>query len=255
MERPNDGAILQTTDASLGIFARIKDRGGATLGQLVAETRRAKSSVYAHLQTLRANDLVTKEGETYHVGLRTLGYAEQARTRKPEYDLARAAVDDLVERVGDESGFAVEENGRAILLYNAANVGGATFRIGEDGPMHATASGQAMLAAYPDDRVAEILDYRGLSSPSERAITDRDALFDELEAIRSRGYSVVDQEFVEGMRSVGTAVRYPDGRVFGALHVSAPAYRESKDQFRDAVADVLLSAGEALESEIARATQ
>jgi len=98
MEGNPDAPVLRTTDTSLSILALVEDREGATLPELVDATGNAKSSVYAHLRTLRRHDLLTKEGETYHVGLRTLGYAEQARSRKPEYELAGRAVDDLVGR-------------------------------------------------------------------------------------------------------------------------------------------------------------
>jgi DNA-binding IclR family transcriptional regulator len=247
MDRATDPNVLQTTDTSLSILASIKSKGGATLAELVEETGQARSSAYSHLQTLREHDLVTKEGETYHVGLPLLGYGEHAKCRKPEYDLARSAVDDLVERVGDEAGFAVPENGRAVLLYNAANVSDATFQVGEVGPMHATASGKAMLAAYSDAEVESVLAKHGLSSEDERGIGDPDALWEELERTRHRGYSVVDEEYVGGMRSMGVAVPYPDGRVFGALHVSAPAYRGTLEEFRSSVEAVMLPAAEALE--------
>jgi DNA-binding IclR family transcriptional regulator len=248
METDPDAAVLRTTDTSLSILARIESERGTTLAELVDATGNARSSVYAHLQTLRKHGLVAKEGETYHVGLRLLGYGEHARTRKPEYDLARTAVDDLVERVGDESGFAVAENGRAVLLYNAANVSDATFRVGETGPMHATAAGRAMLATYPEDRVEAALTARGRPRPD-----DVETLRAELERTRRRGYAVVDQEYVEGMRSVGAAATYPDGRVFGALHASAPAYRDTLREFRESVADAVRSAAADLERSLAEA--
>lgn len=251
MNRDADGATRRTTDISLSMFNRIMDGNGATMAQLVEETGNAKSSVYNHLQTLRDHGLVAKEGETYHVGVRTLAYAERARTRKPEYAVVRDAVDDLVDQAGDEAGFAVEENDRAVLLYNAANVGDSTFRPGEIGPMHATAAGKAMLATFDDERIVEIIDAHGRSAPTEHTITDRDELLEEIASIREQGYSIVDQEFVEGMRSIGVAVCYPDGRLLGALHISAPAYRESLAVFRDGVADTITAAAADLERAIA----
>jgi len=251
MDRNPDGATRRTTDISLSVFDLIMDNNGATMAQLVEETGKAKSSVYNHLQTLRKHGLIAKEGETYHVGVRTLAYAERARTRKPEYDVVRDAVDRLVEQAGDEAGFAVEENDRAVLLYNAANVGDATFQPGEMGPMHATASGKAMLATFDDDRIETIIGSYSHASPTEHTITDKEQLLDEVAAIRERGYSVVDQEFVEGMRSIGVAVSYPNGRLLGALHISAPAYREALGAFRDAVADTIASVAAELEQAIA----
>jgi len=251
MHRDANRAIRRTTDTSLRLFTRIMEGDGATMAQLVDETGNAKSSVYNHLQTLRKHGFIAKEGGRYHVGVRMLAYAERARTRKPEYDVARDAVDDLVEQVGDETGFTVEENDRAVLLYNAANVRDATFQPGKIGPLHVTAAGKAMLATFEDERIADIVDSYSHVSPTEHTITETEALLEEIALVRERGYSVVDQEFVEGMRSIGVSVSYPDGRLLGALHISAPAYRESLATFRDAVVDTITATATDLEDTIA----
>jgi IclR family acetate operon transcriptional repressor len=250
MHETDDANTLQTTEVSLELFDHIRERGGATLRQLTAATGLSKSSVYVHLSTLQTRDLVTKEGEQYHVGLRILEYAEKARRRKPEYDLARETVDDLLERLGEECGFAVEENGRTVLFYNATNTRQPTFYTGKTGPMHATAAGKAMLSAYSKDVVDQIIDSHGLSGETEKTITDRDELMDELETIRERGYAVIDEEFVEGMHSISVPVRYPNGQVFGALHVSAPAYRQDDQGLWQLGVDELRLAASNLEDKL-----
>jgi DNA-binding IclR family transcriptional regulator len=65
--------------------------------------------------------------------------------------------------------------------------------------MHLTSAGKAILAHYPRERVEEIIDHRGLDSATPNSITEREALFKELEDIRERGFSFNNQENIEGL--------------------------------------------------------
>lgn len=56
-------------------------------------------------------------------------------------------------------------------------------------------------------------------------ISDRAELFDTVEQIRSRGYSVNDQGYIEGLRSVGAPIVGPDDAAIGGLSIAGPIDR------------------------------
>lgn len=258
-------ARLRTTELSLRILELVREQGGARLGEVVDRVDVSKSTVYKHLATLEANDFLVKKGGTYHISLKFLNFGEHARRREQAYEIASEGVRELTDRTNEESDFVVEEHGRIMTLNHSYHEGNTyvedinlndPISRGRNGTyyyMHNTASGKSILASLPESRVEEIVDRWGLPASTDATITGRDSLFDELAAVRENGYAVDDEEFTEGLRSVGQAVHYPDGRVVGALSVSGPTYRLTEIVIQDEVAPVLASTVEDIEADIAQA--
>jgi IclR family acetate operon transcriptional repressor len=116
--------------------------------------------------------------------------------------------------------------------------------------MHATASGKAILGEYPTYRVEEIIDQWGLPSKTSNTITSTNDLFAELDQIQKRGFAVDDEEFTDGLRSVGKAVTLPNGNVLGAFSVSGPTYRMNGPVLNEEIPEALMDMVEHLEDEI-----
>ena len=95
-----------------------------------------------------------------------------------------------------------------------------------------------------------IVDEYGLEEMTDNTITDRDALFDELDATRERGYSLNDQEEVEGVRAVGAPVRDRTGRVLGAVSVSGPVSRMQEERFREDLPEKVKNTTNVIEANI-----
>ncbi|MEQ8710660.1 MAG: IclR family transcriptional regulator [Rhodospirillales bacterium] len=90
--------------------------------------------------------------------------------------------------------------------------------------LHATAMGKLFLAWLPK-RIRQRLIAGPLERYTENTITDRSALEDQFQLIRSRGYSLNHEENMTGL--IGIAVPIPDaeGRPLAALSVHAPVFR------------------------------
>lgn len=230
MEPNGGGDRRKTTATSLRVVDAVDELGGARLTEIAEELDLSTSTVYTHLNTLTDHGYVTKIGDRYELGLKLFHLGEEARRRDDRYDLARESARELANTTGEEVNFAVEENGRSIILFDeVSNPSVEGFQVGHQFYMHNSASGKAMLAELPDEYIDDVIDRWGLPRETANTITDRDRLFDEIEEIRSQGYAVNDQEAFEGLHSVAIAVENPDGTVFGSLDVSGPPYRLPAD--------------------------
>jgi DNA-binding IclR family transcriptional regulator len=247
-----DGRTLSTTRTSLAIVDAIDELDGARMSELATELDMATSTVHVHLQTLIEGEFVVKRGDTYHLALRLFHLGEQARQRDERFELAKTRANELADQCNEEVSFAVEEFGRAIILYNVVSDPSiAGFQVGRYFYMHNSAVGKAMLAAMDDARVEEIVDRRGLPRVTENTITEREDLFEELEATRERGYAINEQEALDGLRAVGVPVTNPSGEVFGALDISGPPYRLPDNED---LANMLVPVVEDLEADLASTT-
>lgn len=213
------------------------------MNEIAAELDLANSTVHAHLTTLRNHELVVKEGNVFHLGIKLFHFGEQARHRKPEYEVVRRHAHELSNRLNEEVAFAITEHGRSVIIFDENNDPAKEgFQVGRYFHMHNSASGKAMLAEWSRERVDEVLDRWGLPQETENTIQSRAELYEELARTRERGYALNDQEALEGLMAIGMAITKPDGSVLGSLDVSGPPYRLSEEgivpELRETVTEI-----------------
>jgi DNA-binding IclR family transcriptional regulator len=123
------------------------------------------------------------------------------------------------------------------------------MRIGQQTHLHYSASGKAILANYPRERVDEIVDRWGLPKQTANTITDREALYEELERVGERGVAFNHEEHIDGLTAVAVPVEN-DGVVFGALSVAGPTGRMQDERLEETIPELLLGSANALELEL-----
>jgi len=246
------GRTVKTTRTSFEIIELLQEHDGARVTEVATALGLAKSTAHNHLSTLASMEYLVKEGDCYYVGTRFLGIAKYVRNRKAAYDLAEPKVEQLAEETGELTQFAIEEHGQAVYLHRAAGERAVRTDTGisQRVSLHTTAAGKAILAHLPAERVDEIVEQRGLPARTEHTITDRDALHEELAAVRDRGYALNREERIVGLRAIGAPVRSADGDVIGSISVAAPSNRMKGEWFDRELPDLLLGIVNELELNI-----
>jgi DNA-binding IclR family transcriptional regulator len=242
---------VAATENSLEILSLIESHNGARLSAIARELDISKSTAHSHLNTLRSYGYVTKKGEVYHLSLKFFHLGQHARNQNKRFRAAGEKVQELGEDLNHSIDFDVEIDGRIMTLFHEADdsteVG---LKEGDHLYVHTSSTGKAILAELPRERVDEILDQWGMPTETRHTLTDRSTFIDELEHVKQRGYAVIDQEWLEGLRAVGVAVLLPSGQPFGALSAGGPTYRLTEEAIENNVAPALLRAAENLEEEI-----
>lgn len=250
---------IETTETSIDILETIERQEEATVTEIANELSLAPSTVYKHLVTLESRGYLNKNGERYSLGFRFLNLGEHARNRLIGHQLIEKAIQKLTTETEEEVDFTVEDHGRVITVlesyhkwvkYADEEAEQYRARIGTYYHMHSTATGKAILAAYPRERVDAILDTWGLPTRTDQTITERTELFAELKRIDERGYAIDDQEYTDGLRSVGMTVNGPAGGIVGAISVSGPSYRLQGDVLQTVIPSVLEDVVDDLEREL-----
>lgn len=246
---------VTTAKTSFKILELLQERDGAGVTEIATELELAKSTVYRHLATLLEMEYVAKEGDQYRLGFRFLDLGEYVKGHRDAYRMAEEKVAELAERTEERAQFIVEEHGRAVFV--SRETGRHAVRtdpgIGKRVPIHATASGKAILAKLPEPKVERIVESRGLERLTAHTITDRDELFESLERIGERGYSVNREENIKGLNAVGVPVLGQEDRVIGALSVSGPTKRLKGEWFTDELPELLNGIANELELNITHA--
>lgn len=225
---------IQAVQTTLDIIDVLQEQDGVRVTELADRLDRSKGTIHCHLATLLQNEHVVKEGNEYRLGLRYLELGETTKERFGIYDIVRDELTDLAAETGELAQFATEEHGRAVYIHKAESDEAVrtASSVGTREHLHCIALGKAILAHLGERRVDEIVDRHGLPKFTERTITTREELFDELARVRERGYAIDDEEKIEGLRCVAAPVR-TSSEVLGAVSVSGPSSRMEGEWFEE----------------------
>lgn len=236
---------IKSVDTTCRLLKLLRERRQATVSALAADLDLTPGTVHTHLATLKGHGLVVQNDGGYRLGPRFLTLGEFVRNHSDLYQAAKDEVEDLADESGECVHLLTEHDGRLVPVYerfgeNAVAVEYHNRKREEPVKhLHCTAAGKAILAYTPDSRVEEIVDEVGLPPNTPQTITDRDALLDELERICERGYSVADEEQLQGIRAVGAPIRDSDGAARGAVAVSGPISRLKGERFESEVPELV----------------
>ena len=238
---------IQSLDRALMILTAVSEAGGLTLSELASRTGQSAPTVYRVLTTFRTHGFAEMEepGQLWHVGggAFRVGSAFLRRTKVAER--ARPVMDRLMRATGETANLGVEMRDQVLFLSQVETheTIRAFFPPGTLGPMHVSGIGKALLAWYPEERIAVIAS-KGLPRFTERSVGEVAALMADLAETRARGYALDDEERAEGMRCVAAPIFNAYGEPVAGLSVSGPAFRLTPDRMAEIGALVRAAADE-----------
>lgn len=238
----NPSRPVSTVELAFEILEYLREEGGATIDDVAKRFDVARSTSHRHLRTLAATEWATRSNGEYSASLRFLDVGVDVRSQHPMYRHAKDRVDELAEDTGEKAWCIVEEHGKGIHLYGATGESPVkTYaRIGQQTYLHQHAAGKAILAFRPCQEVETIVNEHGLPAITEETITDRDALFEELERVRERGFALNRGESVRGLSAAGAPVTDTSGYAIGAISISGPTHRVEGDTLESEYPELLL---------------
>lgn len=245
-----DRIPIKTTQTTFVLLETLLKEGKLSLPELAEQLEMPNSTVHDYLISLRKLGYVVKTETTYRVSTRLLDMGESARRKLPIFRPAKKEVDQLAEQTGEHASLAIEENGKSVLLYiskgqNALDLGVSEgFRMA----MPTNAPGKAILAHLPEKQVISILDEHGMPEITNKTVTSRGELHDQLEQIREQEYAIDIGERVKGVRAIASPIIAED-KVRGAIAISGPANRMKGDRFETELPNLLLQSANVVEVE------
>ena len=247
--------MVDATENSLVIIEAIHEHDRRGVTAIAEETGLAKSTVHSHVETLKRTGYLTESDGEFGLSLRFLRLGLDTRRRQPHMDTVRKKVADLAERTGERAHYVLQEGTEGVFAYsetgeNAVQTGVHT---GDFVPLYTTASGKAILANLPSERIEQVLSESDLRQVTPNTITDPGALRETFRDIRSEGLAYNRGEYVKQLWSVGAPVRDGDDRVLGSMSVSVPAHRVERRGIKDELSTTLLETVNELELDIAHA--
>jgi IclR family transcriptional regulator, acetate operon repressor len=189
------------------------------------------------LQSLVAENLLEREGDSYRAGLRVLAWSASASAGSDLISQGAPLLEELRNETEETASLQVRNGAQRITVATAESMRSIVCRtpVGRLMVMHAGASGKVFMAFDPAAFEAAVS--AGLARLTSATVTDRATLEEHLAAIRQAGVAVARDEREQGLSSVASPIFGSGGRLVGTIAVSVPSFRlddENEARFVDA---------------------
>lgn len=224
--------VLERSFAILDALAESSE--DLSLAELEGRLDLHKSTYNRLLRTLEHHRYAEKDPSTgkYRLGSKLLELSSKAKARFDLATIGRPYLEKLSSQSGETAILGVLNDRQVVSL--AVVYGRHALRmsvtVGGKAPAHCSALGKAILAFLPQYEVDSIVRNDGLKPFTANTITRKSKLIAELAQIRTRGFSIDDQELEVGLRCIASVVRDQSGGVIGGLSIAGAAPRLNRKQ-------------------------
>jgi IclR family acetate operon transcriptional repressor len=240
---------MKSVIRSLRVLEAVAQHQPVTVGELTELFGLPKSTVQRTLMTLNeAGWLRASRGDRtrWEIGARVLAVRPAAHQGTSLFAAAREPMVRLRDEVNETIHLSVPDGLRCMVMVDRVDCAQAvrTFhQIGDISPIHATATGHAVLAHLTAAEVDEVI-AAGLQRYGDQTITDADGLRAELDRVRCDGYALNLNQFMPDVCAIAAAILAHDGAPVAAVAISMPASRYDATRLVEWGALVRETAGE-----------
>lgn len=226
---------VQSLDRGLAVIRCFSaQRPALTLTEVAQLTSLTRATARRLLRTLEALGYVSVTGRTFTLTPHVLELGYSYLSSLGIGELAEQPIRDLVAAVDETSSVAVLDGDDIVYVLRvpANRLMTVWAGVGTRLPAYPTSLGRVLLAGFDDHCLDECLKRLTLHPHTRHTITDKGKLRAVIEQARVQGWTMVDQEYEIGVRSVAAPLKNRHGTTIAALNVSAQAGRVSITDLR-----------------------
>ncbi len=196
------------------ILHAVADSSGAIgVSELSKRLKIGKSTVHGITSALEDLGILMRDPvqKKYTLGYTLVELGRKVYTRWELREVARSAMEALMQRVGETVFLGIMNGDHATILdvVESQNTMKITSPPGTRIPLLAGAAGRVFLAQLEQNHVKQILEKTGLPRYTLKSVTDPRQYLREIEETRKRGYAVDDEEYIPGVRAIAAPVPSP----------------------------------------------
>jgi IclR family transcriptional regulator, pca regulon regulatory protein len=247
--------FVQSLERGLSVIKVFShERRSLTLSEIADLTGLTRAAARRFLITLKDLGYVDSDGRQFSLRPRVLELGYSYLASLPVWEVAKPFLEELAEQVRETTSASVLDGTEIVFVarVEARRIMSMTLGVGSRLPAWATAMGRVLLAGLPPAQLDEYFERVTMQPLTERTVTDPKKLGKIIEEAGIQGWTLVDQEVEEGVRSLAVPIKSPDGRVEAALTVCSHAYRVSVERVMEEFLPLVRETSSRITDEIAR---
>jgi DNA-binding IclR family transcriptional regulator len=222
---------IQSLDRGLFILETVaKASGPVALGHLTDLLRIDRSSVFRLANTLRRRGFLAHPSgrKNYILGASIWRLSRNQDWSKMLITFSHDLLKRLAMETRETTHLAVREGKDAFFIDHYATTSQVLMISGQTGefmPLYCTAHGKALLADYGPAELKALFGSAPLQGYTPTTIVSLRQLAKHCAAIKTAGFAIDEEEYMQGVRCLAAPVRDRDGMVVASVGISAPVSR------------------------------
>jgi DNA-binding IclR family transcriptional regulator len=207
----------------LELISSTKD--GMYLKDIVEKMEIPKSSAFDILHTLLESKMVNvKDGneKKYVIGIKAFEIGSSFMKDIDLINKAKNELELLAETVNKTAFIGVMDGKKIVYIfkYQPRHARLTASSIGSRNDLHNTSLGKAILAYMDDEKRDQIVGQIEFKKKTNRTITDKTSLLEDLKKVKERGFSTDNRELEEHMFCMGAPIFDYTGKVIASISIS-----------------------------------
>ena len=196
------------------------------------------TSTYRYINTLVEMGFLVKDDRTKEIrpSCRCLLFCNNLIKATDHLKLIREVVDEVHRRYNFsiEVAFAVENS--LVRIYNREAEETFTYLLPDStiNSLHNTALGKAFLSTLPREELDEKIQTMELSARTDKTITDREVLLDEILKTQKQRFATTSEEYLPGLLAIAAPIFDPvSGSGVGAVSFDFSVMQHNAEEIRE----------------------
>lgn len=238
------GSKIQTLERMVSILDCFSlDKPALGVREVARKTTLSPSTTGRIMAYMKEMGILNQDPEThlYMMGSKVLAWAGIYMATSDVRTIALPVMVRLQEQTRETISLYILEGSERVCVerLESPETVRIVARVGRRIPLYAGSAGKVFLAFMPENRREMILRDIELIPMTEQTITDMDALRDNLDQIREKGYAVSRGEWIIDASGTAAPIFDQRGLITAAISISGPGQRFTDEKIKE-IADLLV---------------
>lgn len=235
-EKAASGQYIQSLARGLAVIRTFGfDDPEMTLSEIARRADLTRASARRSLLTLVGLGYVRADGREYSLTAKVLdlGFSYLSALSLPE--IAQPHLEELAYTTKESASASVLDGTDVVYVARVPTrrIMSVRINIGTRFPAYATSMGRVLLASFTPEELETYLSNVSYTRLTSRGMSTKESLLSELVEVREQGWSIIDQELEDGLRSVAAPITHSSGKTIAAINVSTTTAYHSVESIRD----------------------
>jgi len=235
------------------IEALEKHPEGLSLSELSRSIDFSKSTIHHILRTLLPYNYIHQnlDDKKYSLGFRFIEIGKNILKTIDIRQVANNYLNKLCKEAKETVHLSILQGRVVIFLERISPPEGFSLPINIDitAEPHTYAGGKIFLSGLSPEEIKGVYNGRPLKKITNKTITSKSRLLEEIETVRKQGYALDDEEFYEGLRCVAAPIK-AGGKIVAALSISGPIFSMTMEKINKILIGLLVETAKEISSKI-----
>ncbi len=232
------------------ILEELDNCGELSLGELSKRLTMDKATVHRLVNTIKEAGYVNqnKEDKKYSNSYKLFAMGNKVVGRAGFKKIARPYLENLADRTQETINLGVRSDNEIVYIDKIES--NSTIKVGLDigttVPIYCSGLGKALLPYDSECEIEAFISNTYFEKFTKKSIIEKSQILKELNSVKTKGFSLDDEEYVEGLICFGAPIFEFHGKPIAAVSVSCPKYRYDESKHLELYSKLVLETAKAI---------